>query len=103
MNRIPASSSILNEVRKIPIFRGMVACSTDPVKPHPDKLTKTKTRPISPDPCARARSSGVRHCPSKRERTNIMIHPMNGEKIASLVYPKDPMAASAVCSATAVG
>ena len=42
VDRATTSSSLLDQVRKMPIFLGMLAVSTDPKAPHPDKLAKSE-------------------------------------------------------------
>ena len=42
VDRAPASSVLLDEVKTMPIYKGMVCQSTDPAKPHPNKLSKAQ-------------------------------------------------------------
>lgn len=44
VERAPASSSLLNVMREMPIYRGFVEFATDPGKPRPGMLTKVETK-----------------------------------------------------------
>ena len=50
VDRAPASPVLLDEVKTMPIYKGMVRQSTDPAKPHPNKLTKPQVESmLSPE------------------------------------------------------
>ena len=44
VERAPASSSLLNVMREMPIYRGFVEFATDPGKPRPGMLTKVEAK-----------------------------------------------------------